>query len=314
MAPSRITVVFLLALTVAAGSVKASDTDVSTGAWRENYEAKLRAPDGWLAVAGLFFLKPGPNTVGADAASDIVLPAGSAPDRVGVLRYDSHRVLFEPVTSVEASLNDQPVRGVVELRDADDALHQKADRLTLGRLTLLLHSSGHRLAVRLRDPLNPLRTGFRGLEWYPVQPAWRLSGRFIPYATPKRVPLRNVLGDVGDSTSPGEVEVELAGTVTRLLVLDDDEKLWLVFRDATSGHQTYRIRFLYFERPDAQGRVTLDFNRAENPPCAYNAFTTCPMPAAQNRLRLAIPAGERLNRASAADHGDGPSTSTGAIP
>ena len=314
MGSLRITAGFLLVLTVAVCSVRASDNEVSTDVWRQQYEAKLRAPDGWLAVAGLFFLKPGLNTVGADAASDIALPAGSAAARVGVLRYDNHVVRFEPVAGVAASLNDEPVHGAVELRDADEALHRKADRLTIGQLTLLLHSSGDRLAVRLKDPLNPLRTGFHGLHWYPVQPAWRLPGRFIPYGAPKRVPLQNVLGDVADSTSPGEVEIELAGSVVRLLVLDDDQKLWLVFRDATSGRQTYRIRFLYFERPDSQGRVTLDFNRAENPPCAYNAFTTCPLPPTQNRLKTAIPAGERLYRASTAGHADNPSTSRGVTP
>ena len=136
-----------------------------------------------------------------------------------------------------------------------------------------------------------------------MQPAWRVTGRFIPYGTPKRIPLQNVLGDVADSTSPGEVEVWLSGTRVRLLLLDDDDKLWLVFRDATSGHETYRIRFLYTARPDARGEVTLDFNRAENPPCAYTAFTTCPMPPPQNRLAFAIPAGERLPPVRAGESG-----------
>jgi len=174
-------------------------------------------------------------------------------------------------------------------------------------LTLLAHSSGDRRAIRLRDPLNPLRTGFPPLQWYPIQPEWRVSGRFIPYETPKRIPLENVLGDVADSTSPGEVEVSLAGTRVRLLLLDDDDKLWLVFRDGTSGHETYRIRFLYTARPDANGEVTLDFNRAENPPCAYNAFTTCPIPPPQNRLPFAVPAGERLPLTPAAEGVGAPS-------
>jgi len=92
-----------------------------------------------------------------------------------------------------------------------------------------------------------------------------------------------------------------------VLLLDDDDKLWLVFRDGTSGHETYRIRFLYTARPDTNGEVTLDFNRAENPPCAYNAFTTCPIPPPQNRLPFAVPAGERLPLTPAAEGVGAPS-------
>jgi uncharacterized protein (DUF1684 family) len=289
-------VVLVVTLILMSGLIRATafDTIVSTEAWRQAYEAKLRAPDGWLSVAGLFFLKPGANTLGTDASSDIVLPRDSAPAHVGTVRYADDRVLFEPAPDVQATLNGDSVHGPVELHDSDEALHRKADKLVIGRLTLLAHTSGDRMAIRLRDPLNPLRMGFPPLAWFPIQPAWRVTGRFIPYDAPKRIPLQNVLGDVADSTSPGEVEVTLAGQTVRLLVLDDDDKLWLVFSDRTSRHETYRIRFLYMAYPDATRQVVLDFNRAENPPCAYNAFTTCPMPPRQNRLSFAIPAGERL--------------------
>jgi len=306
MRSRRIVVAAVLVLMSAVVRASGDNAD-STDTWRQTYEAKLRGPDGWLSVAGLFFLKPGVNTVGSDASNDIVLPRDAAPPRAGVVRYAGDRVVFEPAPDVHPTLNGVAAAGPVEMRGSDEALHRKADRLGIGRLTLLAHSSGDRRAIRLRDPLNPLRTGFPPLQWYPIQPVWRVSGRFIPYETPKRIPLENVLGDVADSTSPGEVEVSLAGTRVRLLLLDDDDKLWLVFRDGTSGHETYRIRFLYTARPDANGEVTLDFNRAENPPCAYNAFTTCPIPPPQNRLPFAVPAGERLPLTPAAEGVGAPS-------
>jgi uncharacterized protein len=265
----------------------------ATEEWRVQREARLRTPDGWLSVAGLFFLKSGANTVGSDSSADIVLPPGSAPPDVGQVSLEAHKAYFEPRDGVVASVNGSPAQGRVELRLADPEHKRAADRLTIGRVWLQLHNSGERLAMRLRDPENPLRTGFTGVRWYPIDPAWRLTGRFVPHATPHTVPVQNVLGDTEDSMSPGEVEITIAGKPVRLLALEDDGRLWFVFTDQTADRDTYRIRFLYTPMPDASGSVTLDFNRTQNPPCAYNPYTTCPLPPPQNRLKVAIPAGEQ---------------------
>jgi uncharacterized protein len=242
----------------------------------------------------LYFPEPGRNRIGTHPASEIQLPEGSAPPLAGHVIVDGSRLFLELAPGVQATLGDTPINGRVELRMADAATGRATDRVHLGRLILQPHRSGTRPAIRLRDPESPIRTGFRGLRWYPIAPRWRVQGRFIPYATPRTLPIQNILGDVEPTASPGEVEVRLGGRTVRLVALAATDQLWFVFRDANAGTETYGTKYLYTPLPDARGNVTLDFNRSYNPPCAYNPHTTCPLPPAENRLPLAIPAGEML--------------------
>jgi uncharacterized protein (DUF1684 family) len=268
----------LLAVVVSQSRLAADDLDewrAATQAWRAKQEQALRAPDGWLTVAGLFFLNPGVNRVGADPTSEVVLPAGRAPSQAGRVIVSGDTVTYEPGAGVEASLNGKPIEGAVPLRSPNAAAKRPADRVTIGRAVIHLHRSANRLAIRLRDPASDLRTHFTGLRWYAVDARWR------------------VLGDVTESESPGEAVFTVDGQTVRLLAFKAEKRLWFVFRDATAPGETYRIRFLYADAPDATGRVRLDFNRAYNPPCAYNPHTTCPLPVPQNQLKIAIPAGEK---------------------
>lgn len=285
-----------LAVAVLQPRLAADDLDewrAATEAWRAKQEQALRAPDGWLTVAGLFFLEPGVNSVGASPASDIVLPPGSAPAEAGRVLVSGETVTYEPAAGVPARVNQQPIAGAIPLRLPNAAEKRPADRVTIGRAVIHLHRSGDRLAIRLRDPESELRTGFTGLRWFPVDPRWRVDAAFARFDTPRTLSVLNVLGDVTEAESPGEAVFTVEGRTVRLLAFKAGARLWFVFRDATAPDQTYRIRFLYADAPDARGRVQLDFNRAYNPPCAYNPHTTCPLPVAQNQLTVAIPAGEK---------------------
>jgi uncharacterized protein (DUF1684 family) len=270
----------------------------ATEQWRAKREATLKGPDGWLSVAGLFFLKPGVNTLGSDPQSDIALPAGAAPEHTGRIRFENGKALLNLEPGVQATINDKPVSGAgagagsVELRGPSDEEHRSADLLHIGRLTLLLHHSGERAAIRLRDPESAIRREFTGLKWFPVDAAWNVTGTFEKFKEPRKLKIPNVLGDIDEETSSGEVTVTIAGKTLKLLPIDEDGRLWFIFSDGLAGTDTYRIRFLYADAPQ-NGRVTLDFNRAYNPPCAYNPFTTCPLPPPQNRLRVPVRAGER---------------------
>lgn len=283
----------------------ADDWRAATEAWRAKQEQSLRSPDGWLTVAGLFFLRPGVNTVGADPGSDVVLPDGAGPADAGRLTLTDGVVRFAPTTGVAASINQQPITGPVNLRLANAAEKRPADRVTIGRAIIHLHRSGERLAIRLRDPGSALRERFAGLRWFPLDERWRVRATFVPYETPRPVSVQNVLGDIEESVSPGEAVFDVDGQPVRLVAFKAGERLWFVFRDATAGADTYRIRFLYADAPE-QGtkgqRVLLDFNRAYNPPCAYNPHTTCPLPVAQNRLKVAIPAGEKRYLGASSPH------------
>ncbi len=262
--------------------------------WRRTREADLKKEDGYLAVAGLYFLHTGTNTVGSDPKADVALPADAVPAVAGRIVVSGGAVEYHPAPGIKAQVNGRLISRPMPLALADSTTARPADLLTLGRLTLHLHLSGERLAIRVRDPESASRRSFTKLEWFEPDPGWRLTGRFVPFDAPKPVPIENILGDVADSTAPGEIEATIAGEKVRLLALSAARgRLWLVFTDQTAEKLTYPIRFLYTDPPDASGTVVLDFNRAYNAPCAYNPYTTCPLPPRQNKLAVAVPVGER---------------------
>ncbi len=285
----------LFAVTVAIPLAAHTSYDAAaTREWREKREAELTGPEGWLTVAGLHFLKPGANTLGTDGSSDIVLPRGTAPVHAGVVEFTAPgTVVLVPANGVDARGDGKPITGRFTFRAASAAAKRPASRATLGALTLQVHRSGQRVAIRLRHPESELRQQFGGLRWYDIDEAWNVHARFIPYATPKRLATQNILGDSTTTTSPGEVEFTANGATVRLIAYQAGKGLSFVFSDGTSGTGTYRLRFLSAPAPSADGTLDIDFNRAYNPPCAFNPYTTCPIPPSQNRLKVPVTAGER---------------------
>jgi uncharacterized protein len=259
--------------------------------WRQDRETELKSDNSWLTVAGLFFLNDGKNSFGSGPLNDIVLPEG-APAEGGVLEFDGKKVTLR--ASRPLAVNGTPVT-TAELRPAADG--KPADTVAMGSMSFFVHKSGDRLAIRLRDQNSTIRREFTGLRWFAPNEAYKVTGKFEEYATPKPVRVPNILGDLEPYTAPGLVTFTLNGQPLKLEVYDagsgENRRFFIVFRDLTSGKETYpSARFLYAERPNARGEVVLDFNKAYNPPCAFNPFTTCPLPSEQNRLRVRIEAGE----------------------
>ncbi len=255
--------------------------------WQLERENGLKADDSWLTVAGLYWLREGTNTVGTDGSSDFVLPEGSAPGRVGAFEFKDRKTTFAAADGVTIKQGDEVVTSTTLEMGEKYALQ-------VDELKMWLHYSGERLAIRIRDLESPLRRDFAGLEWFPINPVFRVHAKFTPHAEPKKVDMLNILGDIETFESPGYVDFELNGESVRMEPLNVREgALWFVFRDATSGKEVYpAARFLRTEAPD-NGEVVIDFNRSYNPPCAYNPFTTCPMPTEENRLGMRIEAGEK---------------------
>ena len=273
--------------------VPATTYSAEIAQWRAEYDADLKQEDGWLSVAGLFFLKPGANEFGSGASADIVLPKEAAPERAGTLTLKEGRVFFVLAEGVDATLNGQPAGGG-ELRPGSAEPRRRADVLRVGRLSLMVHRSGPRLGIRLRDPEGPVRRTFTATRWFRADRRWRVAGTFVPFDTPRPVRIVNILGDEAELSSPGMVRFTWDGKPRSLLALTEGERFWFIFTDQTAGVSTYKAaRFLYASKP-VKGRVELDFNKAYNPPCAYNPFTTCPLPPKENRLDFAVDAGERL--------------------
>ena len=256
--------------------------------WREAREARLRADDGWLTVAGLFWLKHGDNTVGTDPASDIVLPKGSTPAKVGVFDFHDGITSFQAATGVTVTLDGQPATACVLKPDSSGA----PDVLSVNDLTMFVIERGERYAIRLRDKNSEMRKAFKGLKYYPPKEEYRVVGKFVPYDPPKTIPIPNILGQVEQTPSPGYVVFTLNGREWRLNPITEGDTLFFIFKDLTSGKQTYPPgRFLNTEMP-TNGEVILDFNKAYNPPCAFTPYATCPLPPEENKLSIAIEAGE----------------------
>ena len=255
--------------------------------WRARHEAELKAEDGWLVLAGLFWLKDGANPAGSDPANTIKLPRG--PARAGIFEFHAGATVFRTAAGVTAFLNGKVAGFAVQLKsDAEDS----ADRLQIAGLSMSVIHRGNRYGVRLWVPASPARQHFNGLHWFPVNEKYRMTARFVAYEKPKMIPITNVLGDTEPEASPGYVEFTLDGQRLRLEPVTEDQHLFFIFRDLTAGRETYAAgRFLYASAPK-NGEVELDFNKAENPPCAFTAYGTCPLPPKQNYLAVRIAAGE----------------------
>jgi uncharacterized protein len=278
----------VLALVLAAASPYVAEVEQ----WRAKREERLKADGGWLTVTGLYWLKDGANTFGSAPGNTIVLPA-SAPARAGVIDFSGGKAAVRVEPGVRILSGNKPVT-TMELRA--DTASGGPDVLVLGPLSLQVIERGGRYGIRLKDNEARQRREFAGVTWYPVSEAHRVVARFVPHATPKAIPIANVLGQEDLQPSPGSAVFTIAGKEVRLdpiLESPDAKELFFIFKDATAGRDTYPAgRYLYTELPK-EGVVTLDFNKAYSPPCAFTAFATCPLPPPQNRLPLRIEAGEK---------------------
>jgi uncharacterized protein len=257
--------------------------------FQQDREAALKTDTGWLTIAGLWFLTEPETTFGSDPLNDIVLPDG-APGRAGTFVMRNGKVSVKAADGVSFQLDGKTVT-TADLRPDGEG---PPDRIALGDLQLWVHNSGERLSIRMRDKNNPLRKEFTGTSWFPINAAYRVEGTYTPYEKPKVIEVPNILGDIDKMPIPGVVTFTVNGQEHKLEPVAEagDKQFWFIFRDLTSQKETYpAARFLYAPAP-VNGKMILDFNKAQNPPCAYNPYTTCPLPTEQNRLRMRIEAGE----------------------
>jgi uncharacterized protein (DUF1684 family) len=278
----------MLWILIAAFLVQAQDSYTKKiETWRAEREAELKAEGGWLAVVGLFWLKEGANAFGSDPASDILLPEG-APSHAGVIEFREGKAVLRAKVSGTVKHKGKPVERL-EMK-SDEA--GEPDAVEIGSLTMFVIKRGGRYAVRVKDVNSRARREFSGMRWYAVNESFRLDAQFYPYDEAKEIEIPNIVGNVEKMRSPGYVMFKLGGREHRLEPVLSGKQLLFIFADPTNGKATYPAgRFLYTDMAEG-GRLTLDFNQAVNPPCAFTKFATCPLPPRQNRLKVAIEAGE----------------------
>lgn len=277
---------------IAHAAVDAAGEQAAIEQWRAKRLANLESDTGWLTLAGLFWLKDGENTFGSGAANSLRLDNPALAANAGVFIKTGAQVRFVARDGGGVTHEGKPVTSLDLVPDNSD----QPTILESGPLSFFLIERAGHYGIRLRDKANPHRANFHGLDYFPVGTDWVFDARFEPYQPHRQIKIVNILGMEESMDSPGAIVFEKDGHEWRLdAILEEPgaEELFVMFADATSGKETYGAgRFMYPKLPE-NGRVQLDFNKAYNPPCAFNDFATCPLPPFQNRLALPVTAGEK---------------------
>lgn len=268
-------------------------SDFKTGVerFRAEHKANLLADDGPLTLAGRFPLKPGKATFGAAAENDIVLPVAGLPSRAGSVEVAGDAATVRLDKSVCAAVNGKPVTEFVFRKPPPD---QRPVRIDLGPCWIEIRWRKEEPQLLLRDKHYALREHGHEANWYPPDEQYRVAAAFVPFQRSQTVTFADSNGSSRDWQSPGLLRFRIRGRDVTLEPITEGSGLFIVFRDATAGGETYGAgRFLDAPAP-RHGKVVLDFNRAYNPLCAYNPLHICPRPPRQNILDLPIPAGEKV--------------------
>jgi len=272
--------------------ISAAQTDYvkEVGKWRSDREANLKKETGWLTVAGLFWLKEGINTVGAGENFDVRLTNNFKNGKFGEIDFKNGAAILKVEKGVEARSDDKTISTIELVSDEKG----KPTEIRTGSQTFYLIKREERFGIRLKDSNSDARRTFKGLYWFPVDEDWKVIARFEAFPEPKEIAVPNVLGGNFKMKSPGVLKFSLKGKEYSLQPVDEgDGTLFIIFRDKSSASETYKSgRFLYADKP-VNGEAVLDFNKAENPPCAFTPFATCPLPPPGNSLDIEIKAGEK---------------------
>ena len=244
-------------------------------AWQTNRVERLKQDDSWLTLVGLDWLKEGEN-----------------PAPAGTVSLTGGKTVFNP--NEDATIDGQPVSGSVALLADADAGGPTIVQTGSKRFNVI--KRGDRFGLRIKDSQAPTRLNFKGLDYFPIDPKYRVEARLEAYHPPKQVPITDVTGTTSNNIAPGALVFELEGKEYRLdpIIEEGSDELFIIFKDETSKDSTYEAgRYLYANKPGTDGKVIVDFNKAYNPPCVFTPYATCPLPPPQNRLPVRIEAGEK---------------------
>jgi uncharacterized protein len=287
----RLAQIFFAIVLVFVTSARAQ-ADYSSGVekWRSERETNLKKETGWLTVAGLFWLKEGINTVGAGENFDVRLTDNFKQGKFGEIDFKDGAATLKVENGIEAQSDGKSVSTIELVSDEK----RKPTEIRTGTQTFFLIRREDRFGIRLKDSNSEARRNFKGEHWFPIDEAWKVTARFEAFPEPKEIAVPNVLGGNFKMKSPGALKFTLKGKEYSLQPVDEGNgTLFIIFRDKSGEKETYKSgRFLYADKP-VNGEAVLDFNKAENPPCAFTPYATCPLPPPGNSLEVEIKAGEK---------------------
>lgn len=277
-------------------SAFADDYPKSLEDWRAARVARLTTPEGWLTLIGRHLLAPGTNTVGTAPDNSIKLASGP-PYLATVTLAPDRKIMLQPMPGAVLEVDGVPAHTSAEL--VFDS--EKPTKVTFGTANFYVMRRGEGLYLRVRDSEAAGRAHFVGIDYFPIDPAWRIEAAWVPFNPVKQVNITNMIGVTEPAPVPGKAVFTYQGHTVELLPIDEGgDDLFFVLTDLTAGEETYEAsRFLYAPKPKpGETKIVLDFNRMQNPPCAFTAFATCPLPPKENRMPFRVTAGEEKYRGS----------------
>lgn len=261
-------------------------------AWRAGRIERLTAPSGWLSLVGLHWLPPGTaQTLGNGPDNDVDL--GRGPKRLGILSWDNGNAHFQAEAGVELVV----VGEVVDAVDLTPAADGTPVIVNFGSANFQVIVRGDKQALRVKDSETPTRKDFAGIPYFDISPEWRIEARYEAYEQPRTIEVATVVGTIEAYPNPGRIVFEKDGRTHSIeaLVEEGEEQFYLIIADRSSGKETYGMARYLYAGPPEDGHIVVDFNKAYNPPCAFTAYATCPMPPPGNRLDLYVSAGEKYS-------------------
>ena len=260
--------------------------------WREGRFSRLMDPDGYLTLVGLYWLEEDSTRIGSGEDNDIRFPAMAA-EHIGLVQMTEQGLTLTVEPGVDVRNAGVAVQSILMAADTtgDPVL------ISHGSLAWMAIERDGNYALRVRDYENPALDTFQALEYFPIDPDLRVTGTLHAFDEPKIMNVDTVIEGLGyRPESPGKIAFDIDCETYELEAYESGDSLFYVFGDKTSGRETYPAgRFLYTNQPDENGKTILDFNKAYSPPCAFNAFATCPVASPRNRLPVRIEAGEKFD-------------------
>jgi uncharacterized protein (DUF1684 family) len=269
------------------------DRSAEIETWRAERQERLRGENGWLTLVGLHWLREGENRFGADEDLMIPLAAPGVASWAGTFFLQGEEVQVDVARGSTVTLNEEPLSGPTLVVDDSQG---PPDVIGVERLRLTVIRRGEKTGIRVKDPGSDVRTGFVGIDYFEIDPSYRVEAVLKPFDEPQSIEIPTAVGTTATMLVPGQMEFSLNGATRVLHPLisePGDTSLWLIFKDRTSGKESYGFRYLWVDLGE-NGKIDLDFNYAYNPPCAFTGYATCILPPKQNRLDTPIEAGERI--------------------
>lgn len=283
-------VMIVLACLFCATNLSAQSYQNEINAWYQTRSKSLTAENGWLNLAGLYWLEEGKNSFGSDEHEKIKFPPGTIPGEAGYFELKNGIVTQYTSNGITILVNGQATKKAIIF----DTISRTAPVCAYENLRWIIIRRGSKTGLRLRDLKSKSVSTFRGIEHYPADTNWIVTATLRTTTGLNSIAITNVLGQVNAEKSPGKLYFSISGREYALDALEEGNNLFIIFADATSGETTYPSgRFLLAEKTSNGGKTTLDFNKAYNPPCAFSDYATCPLPPKQNILPIAVTAGEK---------------------